>query len=369
MRVRVWLFITLAAVSLHAQTRTYSGSFSSRWKTIGKHGHDQPWCAEPTWTVFPNAVMVHGVDCNPIDFERANLDNSIGFRIGRERDFLSLRPLKIVGGVEGSVGFTEFNLSQADLALFDGSAFAGVDATLGGVRAGIRYGGGPWVTSFGRVGVQSFREFVASVPLRGGTSLRMARRDVNRRGVRATETSVLLTGTGTGDSRWEFASTDGVTNPGSGFGASLGLASTQYHRMSVLRELRVPRLQAYFEWTATAHESTLPGVYKGFPFNFRSKTINSFGAGLRHSRPLTESLSLRYGGGFEVADWRDDYDLLVRRSGTRVPGGVEVAAAASGAIRYRLGRGIALEGSLEQLWWSGIRLGERRYGVGLVFTR
>ena len=60
--MRVWCALLLAAASFSAdaQTRTYAGPFSTNWRTVGKHGHDQPWCAEPTVTNFPNGgVLVH----------------------------------------------------------------------------------------------------------------------------------------------------------------------------------------------------------------------------------------------------------------------------------------------------------------------
>jgi len=383
------LLLLMFASQLAAQSRTYAGGFSSRWKTVGPHGHDQPYCAEPVRIDYGNGVFgFHGVDCNPLDLNRANLDNSIGFRAGRERDFLSLRPLKLVGGIEGSSSFTEYNLTQMDFAFITGAVTAGADLTLWKARVGVRYGAGPFLTTDAQMGLHRFSEIVVSVPLRSGVALRLSQRQTNFShkfeshstgleelgdgyGVSAVETSVLLAGTGDGaETPWEFATETGTSDPGTGGpGASLGLRATTYQRLAVFRDLGQSRRQAYVAWTSSAQESKLPGMYKGFPGNFRSKTVNGFGAGVREKRSLTNALSAHYGAGIEVADWRDDYGLLVRNSGTHVNGGIEGAIAVNGAIRWNAGRGTALELHAEQLYWTGIRLGEMRWGVALVLTR
>lgn len=390
MRSIAILLLLLFASPLAAQSsRTYAGGFSSRWKTVGPHGHDQPWCAEPIVTVFPNGSILHqSVNCNPMDFNRANLDNSIGFRAGRERDFLSLRPLKLVGGIEGSSSFTEYNLTQVDFAFLSGAVTAGADLALWKGRVGVRYGAGPFLTTDAHLGLHRFSEIVVSVPLRSGVSLRFSQRQTNFShkfesratgleelgegyGVSAVETSVLIAGSGDGtETPWEFATETGTSEPGTGGpGASLGLRATMYQRLAVYRDLGHTPRQAYVAWTSSAQESKLPGIYKGFPGNFRSKTVNGFAVGVREKRSLTDALTAHYGGGIEVADWRDDYGLLVRNSGTHVNGGIEGAVAVNGALRWNAGRGTAFELHAEQLYWTGIRLGEMRWGIALVLTR
>ena len=378
------MFIAAASLAADSPWRPYSGGFSSRWHTVGPHGHDQPWCREPETIKFPDGSMViHSFGCDGVDFERANLDNSIGFRAGRERDFLSLRPLKLVGGYEGAASFTEYNLSQTDFALLTGSLTAGADLKLFGARVGVRWGGGPFATTDGRIGVQYFRGYELSLPLRAGASLRISRRNVTmaeayrdeqsgRLGdrLRANETSVMFAGEGPGgDSKWEFATTTGMTNPGLGPTQSLGLRSAPYHRLSIHREIGSRGTQAVATWTSSGHESTNRGIFRGFDGNYRSKTVNSFGLGAQRSRPLFGTLSVRYGGGLEIADWRDDYDLLKRSNGVEVKGGIETALGFHGAVRWNLGRGTALDFSGEQVYWTGIRLSEGRWGIGLVLTR
>src|SRR5688572_33397551 len=80
------LLTILVSSPMAAQYRTYAGSSSSEWKTVGKHGHDQPPCAEPRITRFGQGWFGAAPNCNPVDFARGNLDNSkIGRASCRER--------------------------------------------------------------------------------------------------------------------------------------------------------------------------------------------------------------------------------------------------------------------------------------------
>ena len=93
--MRFALLAVMITASAHAADwRTYAGGFTTSWQTQGHHGHDQQPCGNP-------------VTCNPIDFTRANLDNSIGFRFGRERDLFEFGPMSIVGGTDASISHTE----------------------------------------------------------------------------------------------------------------------------------------------------------------------------------------------------------------------------------------------------------------------
>ena len=77
---------------------------------------------------------------------------------------------------------------------------------------------------------------------------------------------------------------------------------------------------------------------------------------------------MRYGAGFEVADWRDEHQLLTR-DGKELVAGIEGAIAVRGAVRFHLTRYFALVGSAEKVYWRAIDLSELRTGFGIALTR
>jgi hypothetical protein len=387
------LFVATAA---HAEWRTFAGGFSSRWKTIGPHGHDQPYCAEPRWHYYPNgSIGGEFPNCNPVDFARGNLDNSIGFRAGRERDFLRAGPLRLVGGMEGSASYTEYNLTQVDFALLSGAPTAGADLALGGFRVGGRYGGGPFGTSDGQeLGISSFREVTVTLPLRRGAGLRISQRSTKAHAHRtmvtiygagpgpevpsvrypgspsAVETSVLFVTSPEviGSSQWEFTTATGSTKPGRGFGSDRMLRKSMFTRFAALRDLPWHDLQLEVSLTTSAHESVLPTMFRGYNGNFRSKTIDAFGVAAWRSLPVTERLTLRYSGGVEVADWRDEHQLLTR-DGRGLVAGIEQAFTTAAGLRFQLTPHVALDSTLQKVYWPRIDLGEARWSAGIVLTR
>ena len=332
---------------LLAETRTYAGGFNTRWNTTGWHGHDQPLC--------PAAAERGAAACNDSDYDNANLDNSIGFRLGRERDVRSRGPVHFVLGAEAAFLDSEYNLSQDHVVFFSASAVAGVDYTHRGARIGVRGGGGPFLTSDGRTGAEAFAELGATVPVRPGAAVRVAHRFGLRRG----ETSIILVASPhAAASRWEFAASTGTSHPD-----GLDLRPAAFHRTAAFFSV-TSTLQTHASWTATAHESTRQSTFLGFAGNERGKTIEALGVGVRHSRPISPSWSFRYGGGIELADWADDHQLL-----GEIVAGNEWGLAAGAAIRFALARHAAIEGTFEQIAWLDLDLGETRWGLGLVLTR
>lgn len=389
MRIRTAFFfalVSLVSTNLRAQSRTYAGTFNTRWRTVGLHGHDQPLCGPSGIRDFGGGVFgSFSPDCNPVDFARGNLDNSIGFRAGKERDFVTLGPLSLVGGVEGSLSYTEYNLTQMDFTFLSAAAMTGVDFELGGFRAGGRIGIGPFATSDGNEsGFAAVRGVHLTIPLGNGVALRVARQTFNvldrrrddplaRRDPRAAETSMLLVTSPDqrGPSKWEFSAATGSTTPGGPIGGSRGLRASTYSIVSMDRDLPWAGLQGRVSWSAAAHESTLPTMYRGYPNNFRSKTINAFALGVGRTTPaprLPALFSIRYGMAIEGADWRDNYQLLTR-NGEALQGGVEVGVSADLALRWHFAPHLAFETTLQRVYWHGIDVGEGRVGFGLVVTR
>ena len=367
-----------------AQTRTYAGPFSSNWQTVGKHGHDQPWCVEDDVTKFPNGgIMILSGDCNGVDFARGNLDNSIGFRTGRERDLFSKGPLALVAGAELGLSYTEYNLSQADFVLVTAAGLAGADLRFRHFSAGGRYGLGSFATSDGNeTGISRIGALHVTLPLRSGAAVRIAQQSmrvldftpvvagVDRREPRVTETSVLIVASPeyTGESKWEFGAATGTTTPGAGYGSSRGLRSSAFSRIVVFRELPWRDLQARLTWSSSAHESALASDFLGFRGNYRSKTIDGFGLAVGATRRFNDHLSWRYSGGLEVSDWRDEHQLLTRDARPLVAG-VETGLTAEIAGRWQVARNLSLEASFEQVYWRALDLSEGRIGFGLVVNR
>ena len=350
------LFFAWAPLS--AETRTYGGALSTRWNTIGWHGHDQDLC--------PEAARGGAAACDDTDYRNANLDNSIGFRLGHERDSFARGPLKFVIGAESSFTDSEYNLSQNHIAFVSASAIAGIDYEISAARLGGRYGAGPFVTTDGRSGLQAFAEFNATVPIRRGAGLRLAHRFVGHLSpvVKRGETSILLVTSPetTGASRWEFAATAGTSKPD-----ALNLRSAAFHRLAAMYFLGRD-LQVQASWTASAHESTVLTTFMGYPGNERGKTIESFGLALRHRHTFSDSLSVHYSGGMELADWADRHHLLIR-DGSDVMAGTEYGFTAAASVRLALAHHAAVEGGVERIWWKDLELGETRWGIGLVLTR
>jgi hypothetical protein len=284
------------------------------------------------------------------------------------------------------VSDTEYNISQRDLGIFAGAGVAGVDLARWGGRVGVRYGVGSFLTTDLRYGLHSFKEIALTIPLGDASAIRLTRGTavhsrVSRQKFRLAGFSeivdhaaakefglLLITRPGSDEaSRWNFVATSGVSTP-----RDLNLSRAGFHRLAVVRDVRNTPLQLQLSWTSTAHESRIEGVFNGYPKNLRSKTIDSFGVGVRAQRKLWRGLSAAATAGGEVAEWTDPHGLLVTgdpQNRRIVEGGIELAANAGVNVRWILGRGIGVEVMGEQAWWPGIGMAERRAGFGLVVNR
>jgi hypothetical protein len=388
--------VLICASEAAGQTRTYAGSMSSAWRTIGQHGHDQPPCAERRISPLEVGWLDAYPNCNPVDFARGNLDNSIGFRAGRERDWLRSGAFSFVGGIEGSLNYTEYNLSQSDFIFATANAFAGVDYRMGSVSLGGRIGAGPFATTDGaEYGFQHVEGVHITLPLHPGAAIRVSHQSMSvfrssktldlygagpavlststtlLRHPRARETAILIVTSPEylGASSWEYSASTGSTFPGGPIGGSRMLRPSSYSEISAFRSLPWYGLDARVTWIASAHESSRPTTFLGYDGNYRSKTIQGLGLGVsRSTGRVPEQFSMRYGAGVEVADWRDEHQLLTRDN-QPLTGGVETAIVLDGAFRWHVGRNVALETSFTKAYWPGIDLGEIRVGFGLVVTR
>ncbi|HEU4522515.1 MAG TPA: hypothetical protein VFT12_10955 [Thermoanaerobaculia bacterium] len=399
--------LLMVVADLNAAGRTYAGTFTSGWQTDGVHGHDQPPCAPARRLDLPDTIFHSQPACDGVDFARGNLDNNIGFRTGKEWDLWQRGRLSLVGGGEASLSHTEYNLSQNDFVFASATAFGGADIRLGSITLGGRAGLGPFMTSDGREkGFQRTMAVHVTLPLSQGAAFRISRnsmsvfgseRDVHlygsgapdvvaqtnrhgellpppsvrmRRAPIAFETSFLLVTSPEyrGASAWEYASLTGTTNPGGPLGSSRKLRISHFQQLTAARRLPWNGWEGRVMWTASAHESSRPTVFKGYDNNYRSKTINGFGIALsRSNRFIFEQVSLHYGAGLEGADWRDEHHLLTR-NGETVQAGVELAMTAHTAIRWHFAPNIALQSSYEKAYWRNIDLGENRVGFALVVT-
>lgn len=385
-KIVVVLLLAWSASAADSNWRTYAGGYSTSWKTIGPHGHDQPCAIMQVGgaVLYPDgsSQLMLFPNCDDDDFARGNLDNSIGFRFGRERDFLALGAIRVAGGYESNVSDTEYNISQRDLAIIGGAFTGGVDVARWGARLGVRYGVGAFITTNVHYGLHSFKEIGLTLPLGNGSALRITRGTAvnshtsnhkfrlagfseNVDNATAKEFGLLLiTQPGAGPAHWDFAATSGVSMP-----RDLNLSRAGYYRLTVLRDLGSSPLQLQFSWTSAAHESKLEGIFNGYPKNLRSKTIDSYGVGVRFHRDLWRGLSAHVTAGGEIAEWTDPHGLLVDENHHVVDAGIEAAANAGIGVRWMFTHGIGIEAMTEAAYWPSLGLNERRTGIGLVVHR
>ncbi|HEY0158461.1 MAG TPA: hypothetical protein VGF28_14355 [Thermoanaerobaculia bacterium] len=352
-RIILILPFLLLAQSAAASWRIYTGGIGTAWRTTGGlHGHN--------------------VDCPPdqqhdrcesSDFARANLDNSIGFRLGGEQRRSWLPRADLVTGAELSVASTEYNVSQRDIYIASAVATAGAVTDFLHVTWGLRGGAGAAASDDGQAGGTVMAEASAEVPLASGVRFRAAYREsallMSGESLRMRDTSFLMVfGDTPAPSPWRFSAGVGISSPGL-FGEDLDLSRAPFTRLTAARRLS-ERSAIGVTYMTSAHESTQKTVFMGYPENERGKTIT--GAGIDWT---TEVLTrprwfVEVGGGLEVADWSDEHQLLPRSAGTELAPVVKLSAG------FALTAHLALVATTEQLYWTGIELGESRVAVSLA---
>ena len=378
----LFVSLVLLAANINADTHIFGGSVATRWQTVGYHGHDQEPC-EPVDLTDPLALYP---DCDANDFARGNLDNSIGFRFGFERDLRRVGRGRIHAGAEGTLMYTEYNLSQNDVTIINGAATAGASVPWWRIHAGVKLGAGPFMTTdTEQIGALWFAETSATIPVAGGAGLRIAYRHTTllnreeiegtRRSPRVVDTSFMFVASPAparplpeASSLWEFAAMTGISVPGAVFGGDGQLRSNEFHKLTAARALPWRGTQLAVSWAGAAHESSKPGVFMGYPGNFRTNVVDAYGLSLRRGRALSDDVTLRYGAGAEVADWEDEFRFLLDESGDTIVGGMEIGASAGIGVRLRAASHFSIEASAEQLYWPGIDIGELRLGVGIIIS-
>ncbi|HEX2120458.1 MAG TPA: hypothetical protein VHL59_02350 [Thermoanaerobaculia bacterium] len=354
MRRIILSFTLFLATTAGASGRVYMGGYGAAWHTTGgHHGHD--------------------VDCPPdqrhdrcesSDFARANLDNSIGFRIGAEQRRSWLPRVDLVYGAELGIDSTEYNVSQRDLSFASGVATAGAVTDFFHVTWGLRAGAGLSASDDGHAGGTILAEASADVPLAGGVALRIAHRErallLSGESLRLRDTAFLIVfAEAAAASRWSFGADVGISSPGLLFGDDHDLSRAPFTRSTAARRIS-DRSAVGVNYLTSAHESTQKTVFMGFPENERGKTIIGVGVDWTATLLTTPRYYVELGAGIEVADWADEHQLLP------VSGGIEVAPALALTAGIPLTPRLALVVTSEHLYWSGIGLGESRLSIGLA---
>lgn len=353
-RIILILLSLLLANAAGASWRIYTGGFGTAWHTTGgHHGHD--------------------VDCPPdqqhdrcesSDFARANLDNSIGFRLGAEQRRSWLRRVDVVSGAELSVASTEYNISQRDFYLGSAVATAGAVTDFFHVTWGLRGGAGITASDDGHAGGTVMAEASAEVPLASGVRFRIAHREsallLSGESLRVRDTAFLMVfaETPAAASAWRFTAGAGVSSRGLFFGEDHDLSRAPFTRLTAARRLG-DRSALGITYMTSAHESTKKTVFMGYPENERGKTIDGIGIEFTSAVVTTPRYFVELGAGAELSDWADEHQLLP------VDGGTEIAPVVKVSLGFPLSDRLALVATSEHLYWTGISLGESRLAVSL----
>ena len=350
------LTLLVGVAPMHAQEagwRVAGGGVSFRWRTDGVHGHTES-CPEPA--------------CDDADWERGNLDNAIGFRLGAERSLLATGAWRVVGGGELDVLFTEYNQSQRDLTLGALLVVGGVDLDLGAVtpllRAGAgggaraRPGGGGGVGGGGGAGGPGGRGARGPPPRRADWA-----------GPETDELSLLVAArpvVAPGASGWSLGWAWAACWPGALAGDDLELERAPRWRLAAQRAIGGRGDRVGLLLGATAHESELTSDLGEVPGNQRGKWVIDVGARWERALAGGERWRWRLGAGAAAGGGGGDGDdHLVDAAGEGIEAGVELAATVHAAIDVDLSEALALTVEAEQAYWTGIGLGEARLLVGL----
>ncbi len=371
---------------MHPDTRTRRGSgrilLSATcallaWGSVGAEDEVRPWRVYAGVQQFDwdtDGLRGHKVDCRTEacddgDFNRANLDSSIGFRVGAERSLLDEDSLLLRAGAEVGLLFTEYDLSQHDLKLLDLLGVVAVGVDLGPLQSFLRMGLGGTLTDDGRTGLVGFLEAAFDVPVGPGTALRLAARATERDGPDSDDLSLLVITGGSrnkGASNWQLDTQAGVSIPGVLVGEERQLSRAPFWQISVFRRIGKTRSRLGLGLDIAAFESMVRTEFKGVSGNERSKEVGGITAMWDFEFAEMDWLGWRVGAGVKLADWEAGSGLLLNEQGqevveNRIDLGVllKVDAVFKPRSRFPILTGI------EQVYWPEIDLGELRLRLGL----
>jgi hypothetical protein len=337
----------------------------------------------PGWSIHAGAAPFrwitedeskgHSMDCrsqacNRGDLERGNLDNSIGFRVGAERELLRRGRFSLSGGAEVAILPTEYNLSQNDLVIVDLLAVGAAGLDLGPVRLLARAGLGGTLSDHLPSGSASFLEGAVEVALSPTAAVRLGGRRAEHAGLRTKEASVAVVARPRAralGSGWDIEVAGGVSAPGVGLGSSLELTAAPMVQLAAFRRVGRNGDRLGGVLVGVSHESDRRSWYGNTPGNQRGKELIE--AALQWDRPLAGGPAgrLRVLASLRASDFEDDWALLHDGDREIHAAGIEFGVGLGAEVEVLRGEAVGLVLGAEQLYWPVCELGELRGRLGL----
>ncbi len=306
--------------------------------------------------------------CNRADLDRANLDNSIGFRLGAERELLRRGRFSLAGGAEIALLPTEYNLSQNDLIIVDLLAVGAAGFDLGPIRLLARAGAGGALSDHLPSGSAYFFEGAVEVVLSPAAGIRIGGRRADHAGLRTKEASIVVVARPRAralGSGWEMEVAGGVSAPGVGLGSSLDLTAAPLVQLAAFRRLGRSGDRLGGVLVGVSHESDRRSYYGTTAGNQRGKELVELA--LQWDRPVVGGPDgrLRILVSVRASDFEDNWAFLHDGDGDVCAAGIEFGVGLGAEVDVVRGEVAALVLGAEQVYWPSCELGELRGRLGL----
>ncbi|HUP63531.1 MAG TPA: hypothetical protein VNA69_24305 [Thermoanaerobaculia bacterium] len=330
--------------------RVYAGGTGTRWNaSFAEDGHNED-CRTRT--------------CDSEDFLTGNLDSSIGFRLGAEREWRLHPRLATIAGADLSLVSTEYNRSQRDIWLITPAAFAGVEGVFDPMNASLRAGWGPAMTDDGRTTSSWFAETALDFAGSSGSSVRVAVRRTQYSGYALREAFLGLV---MDDGRptttpWTYSFAAGMSRPGT-VARRYRLSRAPLWRHAIEQQ-HGTRHRLEYGWTSTAHESSERTMFRGVPGNRRGITIPSIGMFWARDGGAWRSSMFSYRVGAEAAQWDDEY-LLIGGGSRVVRRQFDIAVTGGARLDFGIDARASVFAAMEYAYWTGLQLDELRTIIGV----